>query len=58
MMITTSIFEQMFFCFEGAMGGAIITEKRENRCQKENLFAHNVLMSVLGFNNNMHLNGT
>ena len=31
-----------------AQWGSIVTEKRENRCQKESLFAHNVLMTVLG----------
>ena len=31
-----------------AQWGSIVTEKRENRCQKERLFAHNVLMTVLG----------
>lgn len=50
MIIITSIFEQMFFCPESAQWVFIVTEKRENRYQKESLFAHNALMTVSGFN--------
>ena len=47
MMITSSIFEQMYLRFEGAMGSHC---NRETGIQmkKESMFAHNSLMTDLG----------